>query len=212
MDAEFDGLECLAPVIERRRGGETGARRVKFLEGAEVWRAGEKGEWSWPLLAAALSRSDSPQGDPVKDGRTQDLAGLGLVPKLATAPRVFLIEHLDGFRSAVMALDGVVADYNFATSSSDGVTWSAQIYRAPLPAQHHYSLLAEVMERYFRGEAPLIGSPAAGTTAVSARDGAPPWSLDRGVFVAGLIEAGRRARQTPGSWVETPGLKLPGRA
>src|SRR5204863_5007520 len=80
--AELHALEGLLPVIERRRGGESGVRIIRFLEGKELWKAGDKGNWSWPLLAAALSRSHSPQGDPVLDGRTHDLVGLALVPKL----------------------------------------------------------------------------------------------------------------------------------
>src|SRR5437868_6262556 len=65
--ADLHALEGLLPVLEKRRGGEAGIRRVRFLEGADVWRAGEKGLWSQALLAAAISRSHSPQGDPLVD-------------------------------------------------------------------------------------------------------------------------------------------------
>jgi hypothetical protein len=168
--AEFEGLEGLLPVIEGRRGGEKGVRRARWVVGAEVWRAGEKGEWSWPLLAAAISRSDSPQGDPVKDGRTQNLVGLGLVPKLARSPRAWLVEHRDGLRSAVLCLDGVVADLNFAVRKADGGLVSAQIYRPPPPAQHEFSRLAGKIEGFF-------------TT------GHAPWAIARGELIAGLMSA-----------------------
>src|SRR5207245_9531137 len=61
--AALHGLEGLLPVIERRRGGESGVRNIRFLEGKDLWRAGDKGLWSWPLLASALSRSHTPQGN-----------------------------------------------------------------------------------------------------------------------------------------------------
>jgi hypothetical protein len=61
--AELHALDGLLPVLARRAGGERGVRQVKFLAERELWRAGERREWSWSLLAAALSRSDSPQGD-----------------------------------------------------------------------------------------------------------------------------------------------------
>ena len=42
-----------------------------------VWKAGEEGRWSKELLTSALSRSDTPQGFTVDDGRTQDLVASG---------------------------------------------------------------------------------------------------------------------------------------
>jgi hypothetical protein len=187
--AELHALEGLLPVIERRRGGESGVRSVRFLEGKELWKAGDKGNWSWPLLASALSRSHSPQGDPVLDGRTQDLAGLGLVPKLARNPRGWLIEHRDGLRSAILVLDGVVADFNFAVRAQDRSIVCAQLYRAPAPAEQHFSRLAAVMEDFFRtGEA--------------------PWPIERNTLIAGLLEGFSQPSSRTGKVVPTPGLEV----
>lgn len=189
LGAELNGLEGLLPVIERRRGGEAGIRRVRFLEGQSVWRAGDKKLWSWPLLASAISRSDSPQGDPVKDGRTQDLVGLGLVPKLATEPRGWLLEHRDGLRSAILVLDGVVADFNFAVRARDGKIFSAQLFRPPPPGEHYFSRLAEVLEDFFR-------------------TGKPPWPVQRNLLVAGLLETFGRPATRFAERVDTPALAI----
>ncbi len=178
--AELDGLEGLFPFLEKRAGGECGVRQVHFLGGADVWQTVQPGTWSWPLLAAAISRSDSPQGDPVRDGRTQDLVGLGLVPKLARQPRGWLLRHADGLQSMVLVLDGVVADFNLALRTSAGKTLSTQLYRPPPPAQHHFSRLAGWIEDYFR-------------------TAQPPWPTQRNLRVAGLLEAFdemRASRQT----------------
>ncbi len=187
--AELHALDGLLPVLERRAGGERGMRQVKFLEGRELWRAGDRREWSWPLLSAALSRSDSPQGDTILDGRTQDLVGLGLVPKLATNPRGWLLEHTDGVRTALLVLDGVVADFNFAVRLADGSNLSAQLFRAPVPAQEHYSQLAASLEDFFR-------------------TGTPPWPASRSLLTAGLLDACRQAAAQPGVWLRTPELSL----
>lgn len=187
--AELRALEGLLPVIERRRGGERGIRSVKFLAGRALWPAGEQGEWSWPLLAAAISRSNTPQGDPVKDGRTQDLVGLGLVPKLARAPRGWLLEHNDGLRSALLVLDGVVADFNFAVRTQDGSVISAQIYRPPFPADQQFSRLAEVMEKFFES-------------------GKPPWPVERNILTAGLLEVFARNAMHAGRRLATPELAI----
>jgi hypothetical protein len=147
--AELWAVDGLLPIIARRRGGESGIRVVRSLKGRDVWRAGDKGEWSWPLLAAAISRSNTTQGDPVRDGRTQDLAGLGLVKKLARDPRGWIIEHADGLRSAILVLDGVVADINFAVRLRDGSITSAQLYRPPAPNRAEFDRLAAVLEDFF---------------------------------------------------------------
>lgn len=185
--AELHALDGLLPVLERRTGGERGVRQVKFLSGRELWRAGDRREWSWPLLSAALSRSDSPQGDAIADGRTQDLAGLGLVPKLATNPRGWMLEHTDGLRTTLLALDGVVADFNFAVRLADGNEISAQLFRAPAPGQEHFGRLAAALEDFFR-------------------TGEPPWSAQRNLLTAGLLAACREASTRPGVWLRTPEL------
>src|SRR5262245_21506680 len=168
--AELEALQGLLPVIERRHTGESGVRRIRFWQGPDIWQAGAQGLWPWPLLARALSRSDRPQGDAVADGRTQDLVGLGLVPQLARQPRCWMLEHRDGLRSALLALEGVVADFNFAVKTRTGQIISAQLHRPPGPAQHQFSRLAAVLETFFR-------------TATA------PWPMQRGLLVAGLLEA-----------------------
>ncbi|MBI5800298.1 MAG: hypothetical protein HZA92_06160 [Verrucomicrobia bacterium] len=187
--AELHALDGLLPVLERRAGGERGVRQVKFLSGRELWRAGDRREWSWPLLSAALSRSDSPQGDAILDGRTQDLVGLGLVPKLATNPRGWLLEHTDGVRTTLLVLDGVVADFNFAVRLADGSNLSAQLFRAPVPGQEHYSQLAAALEDFFR-------------------TGTPPWPAQCSLLTAGLLDACRQTAAQPSVWLRTPELSF----
>ena len=167
--AELWAIDGLLPIIAHRRGGESRIRSVRRLKGRDVWRAGDKGEWSWPLLAAAISRSNTTQGDPVRDGRTQDLVGLGLVKKLARDPRGWLIEHTDGFRSTILVLDGVVADINFAVRLRDGPITSAQLYRPPASNRAEFDRLAAVLEDFF-------------TTRTS------PWPLERSFLVSQFMQ------------------------
>ncbi len=142
-----DGVFGLLPDLDPAPGGDGSVRR---FEHDAVWRAGAREEWSWDLLVAALSRSNNPQGDPVKDGRTQDLVGLGLVQRLAERPRAWITDHASGVRSTILALDGVVKDVNLATRDRSGTIYSAQLYQPPAPNEGACDRLAAVAEEFFR--------------------------------------------------------------
>jgi hypothetical protein len=59
---DFDALEAMQCMLERREGGESGVKAVQLLEGDDGWAAGDSGRWSKELLSSALSRSDAPLG------------------------------------------------------------------------------------------------------------------------------------------------------
>jgi hypothetical protein len=187
--AELHGLDALLPVIELRQGGERGIRSVQLLRGENLWQAGSEGKWSWPLLASAISRSNNPQGDPLQDGRTQDLAGLGLIPKLARDPRGWILEHRDGLRSAILVLDGVVGDFNFAVQARDGKITSAQIYRPQQPQDHQFSRLADIIEEFLRG-------------------GKAPWPIERSLLIAGTLAEFAKPSAQSGRRIETSALEI----
>ena len=96
----FHLLETLQCHVERRRGGETGVRKVQAISGDAVWRAGAAGEWPQELLAAALDRSHT--------------AEIGTVRDNARDPLLYLIDYRDGFRASALMLNGHVQDFTFA--------------------------------------------------------------------------------------------------
>ena len=104
-------MQCM---VERRKGGETGVQAVQMIEGDAVWKSGDDGTISKELLTSALSRSDTPLGLTIVDGRTQDLVGKGELPKLVKKPAAYLIEYRDGLKATLLMLNGAVKDFNFA--------------------------------------------------------------------------------------------------
>ncbi|MCZ6794911.1 MAG: hypothetical protein O7J95_15005 [Planctomycetota bacterium] len=172
--AFLGGLDALQSLVERRRGGEAGVRRVRRLEGGDVWKFFAESVSFQELLASAVSRSDTPRGDPERDGRTQDIVGKGLLPELVQRPVLALLEHADGLRSAVVRLDGAVRDFNFAVRDTAGRVTSAQLYRPPPPGEHHYDRLAALLDEFF----------------VHRR---PPHPFERNVLVGALLGALLRA-------------------
>jgi hypothetical protein len=181
--AELSGLEGLLSLLEGPQRRPWPSRRLRSLEGDALWRAGEDGAWSWPLFQAAISRSHTPQGNPVLDGRTEDIVGLGLAPKLARHPRGWILEHANGLRSVLLVLDGVVADIDLAVRYRNGEVFSAQLFRTPLPQQEEYSRLAAALLEFFSSQQ-------------------PPWPLARGLEEVKVIAAMGMPEARHGAWVD----------
>lgn len=152
---DYHALEAMQCMVERRLGGETGVRSVQLIEGDAVWRAGEQGRWSKRLLQAALSRSDSFQGDSERDSRPQDLAFNGELPKLVKNPAAYFIERNDGLRTTLLMLNGALQDYNFAAELEGGRLISTQFFLPPTPnVAYSACLVAQMEEMFTTGRAP----------------------------------------------------------
>jgi hypothetical protein len=172
--AELNAFDAIAPILERN-GGIRGIHDVRTLEGQAVWDAGTQGDWSWRMLASALSRTDKAQGNTLLDGRTEDIVGLGLTQKMAINPRAHLIDHArggdytHGLRTTILVLDGVVGDILVAVKAGrrlmPGSIYSTQLFQSPSPQQEHYSRLAAVTADFFI-------------------TGKPPWDTKRAIIAA----------------------------
>src|SRR4051812_41719873 len=130
---DFHGLEALQCMVERRRGGETGVGDVQMLGGGAVGRPPEPGRFSRELLTSPPSRSASPQGQTIVDGRTQDLVAKGQLPKLAKKPAAYCIEYRDGLKATLLMLDGAVKDFTFAARVKGAGVQSTQFLLTPEP-------------------------------------------------------------------------------
>jgi hypothetical protein len=170
---EFHALEGLQCMVERRRGGETGVKAVQLLAGDAVWKAGDEGRYSKALLTSALSRSDTPLGLTVKDGRTQDLVASGELRNLAKNPKAYCIEYRDGLRATLLMLDGALQDFNFAARlNGPPQNLSTQFLMTPEPNATHSGCLMRKVEE-------LIAT------------GAAPYPVERTLLVGGILESAR---------------------
>ena len=184
---DYHALEAMQSMVERRRGGETGIKAVQMIEGEEVWKAGRDGRWSQQLLSAALSRSDTPQGLTLKDGRTQDLATNGELPKLVAKPAAYLIEYRDGLRTALLMLNGAVKDFTFAARVKGLGIQSTQFLLTPEPNVTYAACLAGKIEEMF------VSGKAA-------------YPVERTLIVSGMLESCLDSRSQGYRRLETPHL------
>ncbi len=186
---DYHALEAMQCMVERRKGGETGIRSVQLIDGDAVWKAGDEGRWSKQLLISALSRSDTPKGRTVEDGRTQDLVGSGEIRRLVKEPAAYLIERNDGLRTTLLMLNGAVGDYTFAARLRGKGVASTQFFLSPTPnVTYSACLVSKIEEMFVTGKA--------------------PYPVERTLIVSGALESCLQSRKQGGRRLETPHLAV----
>jgi hypothetical protein len=186
---DFHALEGLQCMVERRGAGESGVRAVQLVEGDAVWQALDAGRFSKELLVAALSRSDTPLGLTVDDGRTQDLVGSGQLRVLAKKPAAYFIEYRDGLKATMLMLDGALKDFNFAARLAGGQMQSTQFLLTPEPNVTYSACLMHKVEE-------MIES------------GAAPYPAERTLLTSGMLESCLTSKAQGHARVETPQLSV----
>ena len=186
---DYHALEAMQCMIERRKGGESGVKSVQMIEGDAVWKAGSEGRWSKELLVSALSRSDTPKGLTLQDGRTQDLVGSGELQKLVEKPAAYFIEHNDGLKTTLLMLNGAVQDFNFAARVRGNGVKSCQFLLTPVPNVTYSACLVSKIEEMFA-------------------TGRPPYPVERTLIVSGMLESCLTSKAQGGKPLATPYLNV----
>jgi hypothetical protein len=186
---DYHALEAMQCMLERRKGGEIGVKAVQMIEGDAVWTAGQEGRWSKELLTAALSRSDTPQGLTVADGRTQDLVGSGELPRLVKNPAAYFIEYRDGLKATLLMLSGVVKDFDFAARVRGHGVQSTQFFLSPEPNVTYSACLVSKIEEMFE-------------------TGRAPYPAERTLLVSGILESCLTSKLEGQKRLETPHLAV----
>jgi hypothetical protein len=190
---DFHGLEALQCMVERRKGGETGVKAVQMIEGDAVWKALDGKLISRELLIAALSRSDTPQGQTIADGRTQDLLSKGELPKLVKNPSAYFIEYRDGLKATLLMLNGAVKDFDFAARVKGSSVQSTQFFLSPEPNVTYSACLVDKIAALFE-------------------TGKAPYPVERTLLVGGILESCLTSRLEGQKRLETPHLDVRYRA
>ena len=187
---DYHALEAMQCVLERRKGGETGVKRVQMIEGDAVWRAADEGRWSRKLLEAALSRSDSLQGLTVEDGRTQNLAVGDEIKRIVKKPAAYFIEYADGTKATLLMLNGALNDYNLAVKVKDRPDILSTQFMLPTPPNVAYSAnLMNYASRMFE-------------------TGRAAYPADRTMLVCGILESCLDSRMNDQTPLDTPHLAV----
>ncbi len=182
----FHALETLHVMLERRKGGESGVKAVSCLSGKDVWKAGDDKRWSWDLLEAALSRSETVNPGDIRD----NVGGMNVYNYKPTPPLAFLIEYTDGTRGTVLLLNGHVLDFTFAAKMrGETKPASCLFHLPPPPGARFFDALNANIEKF------LDTNKA-------------PYPVERTLLTTGILDAAMRSHHNGGSRVETPELDV----
>ena len=184
---DFDALEAMQCMLERRKGGESGVKSVQLLEGDDVWTAGQAGRWSKELLSSALSRSDTPLGLTLLDGRNQDLVGDGVLPQLVKDPAAYCIEYTDGTKGTLLMLNGAVRDFNISARLAGQEMVSTQFFMPPAPDETYSACLAAKVDQMYQTRK-------------------APYPVQRTLLTTGMLEACLNSRHRLNQRLETTHL------
>ena len=170
---DFHGLETAQCMSERRRGGETGVKKVIAVKGSRVWEELEKAERSDTkrLFVAALTRSHNLPVD----------GGFPIAPVtyewakqvMKESVTAYFYEHNDGFRTGMFLCP--IQDFNYAGLRSDnGVIVSCQMY---LPMPTHGSTTADFFNPLARHIEDVVLT------------GKTPYPVERTLLTSGMVIA-----------------------
>src|SRR5262249_10306627 len=182
----FHALEALQVMTERRKGGETGIKAVTCLTGKDVWKAADDGQWSWDLLEAALSRSETVNpGDVRKNTGSAQVQGMPATPAIA-----FLVEYRDGTRGTALLLNGHVQDFTFACKvKGEAKPQSCLFSLPPPPGAKYFDCLVGNIEKLLE-------------------NGKSPYPVERTLLTTGALEAAMDSHYQRGNRVETANLEV----
>lgn len=179
----FHTLEVLQCMVERRDGGETGVKAVTCLEGDAVWdlaKAGGDGAWWRDVAEAACAPVETkPEGT---------------MEEHCENPALFLVEYSDGFRGAVLMLNGYLTELAYAARYPDDTiegTWFRLMGHGPggTNSHSHFSYLSlNVEEMIVTGE--------------------PTYPVERTLLTSGVLEAALTSRHEGHVRLETPWLDV----
>lgn len=187
---DIHGLETAQCMSERRAGGETGVKSVQAVRGVKVWEMVAERESTQRLFSAALARSFTCRGN---DRYSCTVPDLDWLKRNHRNPLAYFYEHLDGFRTSVFLLNGLVSDFSYAGLERGGRIHSCQMF---LPMPPAYSTLADFFNPLVKHIEQMI------------LDGAAPYPVERTLLTSGMTLFAIESLYRGGIQLPTPELKV----
>ena len=174
LPAVFCSLEILQAFLERRRTGETGIRSLEYFFDGAVWQSAREGRWPKALMPVALELAER-----LGKGRPED----------AEHPAVWLVEHNDGTRSAILSLGEMVSEYLAALRLQGRQEIDSTLCYTPIESANDFSMLVE-------GFSQMVNT------------GTSPYPIERNLLTTGAFLQLSGSKLRNGGRIETPMLQI----
>jgi hypothetical protein len=188
----YHGLELLQSMIEGRKGGEKGIRRIEMVSGDAMQRAADQGRWSRELLDAAMA-AEKNLGIRRQVRPPQMKSTPATVAKTPSDPAVedhaILVEYRDGLQAAVLKMGSSSDRWNFACRlKGNSQPQAMSIFNGPWGNRCMFKALSHAIQYMF----------------VERRE---PYPIERTLLTTGAVEAAMRSHHE-GKPIETPHLDI----
>jgi hypothetical protein len=187
---DFHGLEVLQSIVEGRKGGETGIRRVELLSGDALTSAAREGRWSKDLVEAAMAAEAGFDAQ-----RQPRPAALPLPPSERKADdkqvqHALLITYKDGLRAAVLKVGYDSNRWNFACRlKGQSQPQAVAFFNSPWGNRGLFKALSHAIQRLF----------------IERRE---PYPVERTLLAGGALDAAMHSHAQGGKAIDTPHLEL----
>ena len=188
---DFHGYETAQCMSERRQGGEAGVAAVQALKGDRLWAELARRDTTRQLFFAALARSHTCRGRPDYTCSAPDLDWIKEAAPRATG---FVVEHLDGLRTTMLLLNGLVQDFTYAGLLHSGERVVSCQMHLPMPPR--YTTLANFFN-------PLVNHIERVVTT-----GKVPFPVERTLLTSGMTLFGVESLHRQGSRIMTPEMHV----
>mgnify|MGYP000868148680 CR=1 FL=1 len=181
---DIHALEVLQSMVESRRGGETGVKRVQFLEGERLWQAAQQGRWSPQIATAALASKPIVGLPPASEL---------FLPQTRVGDRPFvshgiLIEYRDGTRGTMLAAGITGIRWYFGCQlQGESQPRATSFYVGPWQNRNLFKALSHAIQTHFREKR-------------------APYPVERTLLTTGILDAAMDSRVEGSRVVETPQL------
>ena len=176
-DYGFHALEAHQCLLEKRSGGATGITAIRALKGDQSRQAEAAGEWSAELFATARR---------LMPGHPEDTASW----KPAQNSAVYLLEHQDGLKSAVMMANGLADQFTTALKIKGQAEPAGTWFRLQEePPFGHFACLLRAIDKTFQ-------------------TGQVAYPIERTLLTTGILDRVMQSLAQDGKRIETPELAI----
>ena len=176
-DYGFHALEAHQCLLEKRRGGGSGIKAVRALKGEKIREAEAAGEWSSELFAAARKLMPKSPEDTTRW-------------KPADNSAVYLLEHQDGFKSAVIMANGLADQFTTALKIKGQTEPAGTWFRLQeVPPFGHFACLLRAIDHTFQTQKAA-------------------YPIERTLLTTGILDRVMQSLAQNGRRIETPELAI----